>query len=436
MTIPAQQPASSSPVAGAPTVRYAPNPLTSKPRNAPATAHAPNPPTPVESPAANPPGVASAVWKAPPPAEDLPRTPAFAPLPQPTTLAAPSGGLRIRDRMYLVLLLAIVPLLIHTFTDTDDFQRRLKHTIHDNPQIGAMSENSSLDEVLDTIPEHRIEGATLARDSFAHWGLGAASAALFFTLGMILLRGKDSKPEALLLVGVFTGTLGVLMLIGLQYLAEWSQGIWISGFGIFSIFFYIVKFIGYSYRVADDPNSGLLRSFLGFTFAVGFCEEMCKAMPLLWHFRRRNTLSWRGACIWGLMSGAGFGVAEGIMYSSHYYNGIGTDEIYWVRFVSCVGLHAAWTAAAGVCLFRNRARLQGNRAFWEVLIWGAYVVFVPMILHGAYDAFLKQGFPIGAFALAALSFGWLAYQIERIAQDERRGLLLPASTPTPAPMQR
>ena len=56
-------------------------------------------------------------------------------------------------------------------------------------------------------------------------------------------------------------------------------------------------------------------SFLGFTAGVGFCEEVCKAIPLLVYYREPNKQTWRGAFLWGLASGVGFGVAEGIMTS-------------------------------------------------------------------------------------------------------------------------
>ena len=95
-----------------------------------------------------------------------------------------------------------------------------------------------------------------------------------------------------------------------------------QGPGRKGLLFYVVKFIGFSYRCAEDPSNGFLLSFIGFTMGVGLCEELVKAVPLLWHFKTYGTMSWRAACLWGFASGVGFGVAEGIMYSSRYYNGI------------------------------------------------------------------------------------------------------------------
>src|SRR5207244_3665732 len=95
-----------------------------------------------------------------------------------------------------------------------------------------------------------------------------------------------------------------------------------------------------------------------FTFGVGLCEELVKAIPILCATSMERKLDWRGACAWGLASGVGFGVAEGIMYSSDYYNGIAGFDIYLVRFLSCVALHASWTAAVAVMIWQNQANLE------------------------------------------------------------------------------
>lgn len=334
---------------------------------------------------------------------------------------------RKSDRLYLLLLLALAPLVIHTFGDSDDVERRMDQTAQDHPRVfDRLEEGASLDEVLNALPDHRIQDASFARNTKVHWLFAALSAAAFFALAMLALRGKDSLPRPMLTIGLFTGTLGILLLLAFQHVADWTQGVWIRGNGVVTLLFYLVKFIGFSYRAADDPSNGFVLSFLGFTCGVGFCEELCKALPLLWHFRSKGTLTWRGACVWGLVSGVGFGVAEGIMYSSRYYNGIHTGGIYWVRFIACVGLHATWAAAVGVSLFRNQLRVQGQKTIWELLGWTAYIMALPMLLHGIYDTLLKQDHPALALLAALASFGWLAFQIERAIRQE------PAEAPAPA----
>ena len=94
-----------------------------------------------------------------------------------------------------------------------------------------------------------------------------------------------------------------------------------------------------------------------------------------------------------LHSGAGFGVAEGIMYSTRYYNGMETTGIYWVRFVSCVAMHAVWAGAVGITLFRNRMRFQGVENFWVGLCWTVYIIAVPMVFRypGVINLNLRTG---------------------------------------------
>src|ERR1700681_2369622 len=53
-----------------------------------------------------------------------------------------------------------------------------------------------------------------------------------------------------------------------------------------------------------------------------FDEHYHKALPLLCRYRHPGNRNWRSAFLWGLASGAGFGIAEGVMYAGNYYNGV------------------------------------------------------------------------------------------------------------------
>jgi RsiW-degrading membrane proteinase PrsW (M82 family) len=187
---------------------------------------------------------------------------------------------------------------------------------------------------------------------------------------------------------------------------------WVRGRGIVVLVFYVIKFIGFSYRCAEEASNGFWISFIGFTFGVGPCEEIVKALPLLWHFKTYGTLKWRAACLWGFASGVGFGVAEGIMYSSRYYNGIYGGDMYVVRFVSCVALHAVWSASVGAFLWKHQSLMDEAEGFFGFVVNAMVVVCVPMLLHGAYDTLLKKDMNSWALLVAAVSVGWLAFQIE------------------------
>jgi RsiW-degrading membrane proteinase PrsW (M82 family) len=361
-----------------------------------------------------------------------------------------------REYLYWLLPLALIPLFIHVFTeDRQDVERRVEETLRklatESPEVQARVDRIMAEEetiltrrFLDALPDARIEGALLAHGSRVHWLYALLSAVLFLGLALFLFSPGHAHPLELLPIALFTGTVGVVLLFAVQLCALLTHGVVLHGRGFLVPFFYILKFIGFSYHAADDPENGFFLSFVGYTFGVGLCEEVSKAIPLLWHFRRRPFLGWRGACLWGLASGVGFGVAEGIAYSSDFYNGVAIGSIYVVRFVSCVALHGMWSAAVGISIFewsawfRSETDLRsiaaatsdassivaasflGQLSLGEYLLLLLRVLWVPILLHGLYDTFLKKDMDMAALAVAAASFAWLVWKIEqaRAVHDE------------------
>jgi len=360
------------------------------------------------------------------------RQPAVArPAPRSAARAAPASPLEsqpvgapalagVREYLYCALLLALLPLAWSTFLAHDDIKSRIEHTISANrAQLKGLGEDASMDEFLAALPGDRIEGAHLPRQTTVHWAYAAISAIAFFSLIASLFPGRLSRPKYLVGAGMFTATVGIVLLIVLQFLAEWSQGFWLRGRSIIVVIFYVVKFIGFSYRMAEDPNYNWFLSFLGFTCGVGLCEEVCKALPVLWRSRQGKLMTWRDAAVWGLASGVGFGVSEGITYASRHYNGIHTGEIYVVRFASCVALHAVWSASAALTLYRRQGLLEAAENGWEWFARLLVIVGIPMVLHGLYDTLLKKDMGAAALATAAVSFAWLAFQIETSRKREQ-----------------
>jgi RsiW-degrading membrane proteinase PrsW (M82 family) len=327
--------------------------------------------------------------------------------------------------LHWLLVLALLPLAFSLLNKNDegDLKERLKKTLDEAPpevqlRLDRMAEEKqdtlSLEDLLMALPGQQLVGAWLPRDSFAHWGLAAGSAVLFMAFFIFLASQKTAEPLHLLGMGLFTATVGILLLLLLQILADLSQGIWLRGGSIVVILFYIVKLIGFSYRAALDPSNGFLLSFLGYTLGVGFCEEVCKALPLLWHYRERSGQGWRTAFLWGLASGAGFGIAEGVMYAGRYYNGVSGADTYVVRFISCVALHALWTGSVAITLNQKQGLLQGAENWYDYIPRLYLIVGVPMILHGLYDTLLKKDMNALALGVAVLSFLFLAFQISRL----------------------
>ena len=365
-----------------------------------------------------------------PPAKLPPAPMAAAPLPPPpppvTYLApAPSidaSGRTVREWLYLSLILALIPLAFATFhTVHESLGDRLDRQFKAHPeQLRAAREVvlqhgtlTTEEQIIDALPGHRLDGALLDRRSTTHWVLAFIAAGAFFGIALLLLPASSTKPQHAFFTGLFTGTAGVLLLLGVQFIAGMMRGRIVIPRSVLGLFLLILKGIQLSYDAANDPNSNFVLSALGFTFGVGLCEELCKALPLLWHYRTRATLDWRGACLWGFLSGAGFGVSEAIMYSGNYYNGISGGDVYLVRFVSCVALHGIWAAAAGIFIWKHQNLIQDAESWYNVFFSAATLVCVPMVLHGLYDTMLKKEMNAAALVVALISFGWLVFQVEQ-----------------------
>jgi RsiW-degrading membrane proteinase PrsW (M82 family) len=340
----------------------------------------------------------------------------------------------LRSYLYLVLLVALLPLAVSTMGGPEpDFEDRLTQTIAHHPEsekaideIGNRVEAGKFksvqalkDALIDAMPGHRLDGAWLPRNTSAHWLMAILAGGAYFGVTILVFPSGRSKSVHLLWVGLFTGTVGILLLLGVQLAAFHTYGVIIIPRGIVGLLFWIVKLIGMSYRSAMDPTVGWFASFLGFTAGVGICEELCKALPLLWHYRKDATLDWRGACRWGFISGVGFGVSEGITYSSDFYNGIMGGDVYVIRFVSCVALHAVWSAAAGIMICRRQQLLQSAESVWGIAGFAIVIVAVPIVLHGAYDTLLKKDHDAWAMLVALASFAWLTLQVETMLRKER-----------------
>ncbi len=277
-----------------------------------------------------------------------------------------------------------------------------------------------VDEFIRALPDQRLPGALLSRDSSVHWIFAGLSGVAFTGLFLALFRRYKDAIGGALVGALFTATLGIVLLLGLQAAAFASSGIRVRSFGrrggIIALLFLVVHLIGFSYRCALEPGAGFMSSFMGFTLGVGICEEVCKILPVIVFLGTAKKATWQGACLVGLASGVGFGVSEGIMYSSNYYNGISGAEIYLVRFTSCVSLHAVWTGAGAVLLYFNQETLHSE--WTDIITIIALTLGIPIVMHGLYDTLLKQDMPVWALLVGIGSVAWLIGVVEKQTQDE------------------
>lgn len=369
-----------------------------------------------------------AVVEAPSPA--APR-PVGIPIPPPVVHAPPPPrGPKKPAFLRWLLAAALIPLAM-SITSKNDIEERFKATIEHNPgSLEGVKETDGRDEILNHFPGHRIEGAYTASDSKVHWLFALLSAGAFWGFIHFTYPRGNSTPKGMWAVGLFTGTVGIFLLLAVQWCAAYTSGVWVRGGGLLTIIFYILKFIGFSYRSALDPDTGFILSMLGFTFGVGLCEELCKALPLLWSFRRarqmngtlarQHLLDLNGAVLWGLAAGIGFGVSEGITYAGDYYNGISTGGIYVVRFVSCVALHASWSGASAALIWKKQYELDEADNFYAWILPVLKLLAISMVLHGLYDTLLKRDMEAWALITAMASFGWFFWLHDRTIKEEEK----------------
>jgi RsiW-degrading membrane proteinase PrsW (M82 family) len=361
-------------------------------------------------------------------------------------LNKPEEKTSLQEYFYWLLPLALIPLAISLISAKDEnLEKRFERTLakappasqvkvvelerrfleraleatKDDPKVVPADIQVPVEELLPALPDQRLEGAHLSRGSLLHWAYGIGAAVVFFLVTLFLFP-EIGEPLRVLLFGLFTGTLGILLLFLFQWLADWTQGyVFISRNIILLVVYWTAWAIGFSYRAAFDPTVGFLPSFLGYTFGVGFCEEVCKALPIIFAYRADSGTTWRKACALGFASGLGFGIAEGIMYAGSYYNGIAPLSTYLVRFISCVALHGIWSAAVALFIHKHQALIQGELRMLDYIPRLVFLVSVPMVLHGLYDTFLKKNLGAAALVTAAVSFGWLVWRIEGARKEEQ-----------------
>ncbi|CAN5335179.1 hypothetical protein BH11PLA2_BH11PLA2_51440 [soil metagenome] len=357
----------------------------------------------------------------PPPMPSRPKknVPDLASLPPLTSKESPTW-LR---HLHWLLMLALIPLAVSLLSKSDgeDIFDRIDKTLEQaTPEeraraVTKFEHAESLDEFIESLPKKKLHGAFLSRSSVGHWLIAIAATALFMIFFIYLASDGAAKPGAILAVGMITATVGVGLLLVVQWIASLAQGRFFIGKGVIAILFLILNFIAFSYGAASDPDNGFLLSFVGYTLGVGLMEELVKTVPLFFHKDEDGkSTNWRGLFVWGLASGAGFGIAEGIMYSSRYYNGISGPGIYAVRFLSCVALHAIWSGSVAITLYLKRDLFNSIGEWYGWIGPTLAVIAVPMILHGLYDTCLKKDQAGVALLVALASFGYLAFLTSRL----------------------
>lgn len=285
----------------------------------------------------------------------------------------------------------MAPLAFSLGAPADDVEARLTAVLHSPPadvgrRIDALAVNpeSTIEDVFHVLPGHRLPGAWTSRESSAPWFFAATVVALGWAAARTQFRNFSEHRRRAVVCAVFSGTIGVGILIALQP-------------RITALF---------------DCEGGAARSMAGFLIGVGLIEELVKLLPVLWLIRNGRRLTRSAACLVGMASGLGFGVAEGIVHAGQFYNGVSDLDAYVARFASCPALHAIWTGSAAMAAAICAGVLSVPRGKWIYFVTVLSTVAVPAALHGLYDMALHERWEPAALAVALASLMWLARLIE------------------------
>ena len=145
--------------------------------------------------------------------------------------------------------------------------------------------------------------------------------------------------------------------------------------------------------------------WFGFVLAVGLPEELVKILVLgmyLWA-RRASPAHPQQALFYGLISGLGFGIYEGVDYQKwrNWVFAEGNAGEYYLlnvlRLTTLPFLHAIWSGIAGY--FVGFAFLYPKRRIGFLLV----AIGIPAVLHGSYNALGASFGGIGVALLSVLS---------------------------------
>lgn len=323
----------------------------------------------------------------------------------------------------MFFLLSSIPLFLGIlFEDKADVNTRLEKTIQALPKAAQVRANkvyteykrdeADIEEVLQVLPDKKIQGAWLPLYSKWHYYFtGVAAVVYLLLLGILLPRGF-SKFHVKVFIAFFTGTAGMALLFLIQSIAASRAAV--GGGGLFGLIFAI---IGIAYNAGDNPDIGFVPLLLANIFGVGLCEELIKALPVFVYFMGRQRIRWHECCAIGMASGLGFGLVEAFSYGQMYH-GLYDQMTYWTRFVSCVVSHGVSTAAAALFLHRFQGLVQGEMTWGDAALRMLILISVPMTLHGLYNTFATKNMDGLALATDLFNFGWLALMIETARDRE------------------
>lgn len=148
-------------------------------------------------------------------------------------------------------------------------------------------------------------------------------------------------------------------------------------------------------------NSFFFR-FLGMFLTAGIPEELCKAAVIFWFVQRPGKIYLpQTIVLYGLFSGLGFGINEGVCYQLGINRAQAVDNAYFLnvlRLTSLPFLHATWCAIASYFI--------AFAALFPMYRHGLYIIAIllPALIHALYNS-------AGVLGLLPALFGIILFTI-------------------------
>jgi RsiW-degrading membrane proteinase PrsW (M82 family) len=232
---------------------------------------------------------------------------------------------------------------------------------------------------------------TLAPGVWAgYWAVALYFSVLWALFFFYLFRTNQVEPRLCILCFAFTGIVSISVLMLIQSIPPWSTLLGMAQTGSF------------------------IPRLFGMFFGVGVNEELCKAAILFWLAKRPGKLLIPQTVVfYGMISGLGFGIYEGVGYQMNINRAQGVDTAYLLniaRLTSLPFLHAVWTGMAGY--FISFAALYPKKRFG---LW-VLAIGVPATFHAIYNTF---GWGLLGLGSALLSVILLTTYLANAVQMQR-----------------
>ena len=153
-------------------------------------------------------------------------------------------------------------------------------------------------------------------------------------------------------------------------------------------------------------SASVFMQLIGYLCCAGLPEEICKVAVICWLVRRPGkVLKPQDVVLYGLLSGFGFGIHEGLGYQLGVNRALDSVDATYVcnvlRLTSLPFLHACWCGIASYFIAYAAIVPMCRHGLWLLAI------LIPAIIHAVYDTF--SGSVLGVLAALVSVVLMMAY---------------------------